>query len=264
MSIITSLLVDVGYVRAALASANEDEIESVAPARFVDPVRLLDDLEAEIFSKLAAHHLLRTAWYTGFAPPDEAVALQDRPATLIRTGRVVHGIQKGVDAAIISDINSLIRGGRVQSLVLVSGDSDFYDALNEARSAGMEIVVVVMDRSSRYLQEVSDHVLDLDSEKFRGHLEPRGEPSEHERAWQVVRDAVGEILSRPRLVAELAGMDDNRVPPIVDSALLHALSRRLVGRSVPFEMRRAARQELLGRATEAVAAARVATGSAGK
>ena len=71
--------------------------------------------------------------------------------------------QKGVDLRIGLDIARLALTGRVQAIVVVTGDSDFVPAFKFARREGVQVVLDPLGRGTkRELRVHADDVIDLD------------------------------------------------------------------------------------------------------
>ena len=70
--------------------------------------------------------------------------------------------QKGVDLRIGLDIARLALTGRVQAIVVVTGDSDFVPAFKFARREGVQVILDSLGRGTkRELRVHADGVLDL-------------------------------------------------------------------------------------------------------
>ena len=91
----------------------------------------------------------------------------------LRLGRLIYPeyanarpYEKGIDIKLATDM--LVHGtnGNYDAAVLVSGDTDFYDALQAVKNAGRHVEVGLFDpqSSSRVLRDVADRVVRIDRE----------------------------------------------------------------------------------------------------
>ena len=147
------------------------------------------DLDFTKFSSklVGGRRLVRTYYYiaevdAGSQP--EATAAQQRFLNRMRSveylelrlGRLVYGDwphspahEKGVDIKIATDM--LIHGSTriYDAAILVSGDTDFVDALQALKNLGRHVEVALFGpRRSRLLREVADRVIEIDEEFLAG------------------------------------------------------------------------------------------------
>ena len=167
-----ALYVDVGYLLAAAATrVTGTSLRNGVVVSYPDLVaRLIADAE-----KASGLPLLRLHWYdSGNRPagtPDstqEAIGML--PRVKLRLGRTSpQGEQKGVDLRIGLDLAAHGRNRSVDVIYLLSGDDDLSEAVEEAQSHGMQVVLMaVPDRAgkphavSRHLIRESDDLIVLD------------------------------------------------------------------------------------------------------
>ncbi|WP_435299972.1 NYN domain-containing protein [Timonella sp. A28] len=97
---------------------------------------------------------LRTYWYDASKDgllSDEHKKIAMFPGVKVRLGRVNYfGEQKGVDLRLALDLVGLARTGAASVAYLISGDDDLTEAVEEAQSLGMKVVLLgVSDDSTR-------------------------------------------------------------------------------------------------------------------
>ena len=108
---------------------------------------LLDSLELEADFAVRRGQLIQTGWKLGTAA---IRALRKNPGRSLTAGDFVPDIsQKGVDIRIGLDIASLALKRVADTLVLVTGDSDFVPAMKLARKEGMKVYLDAMGHSVR-------------------------------------------------------------------------------------------------------------------
>jgi uncharacterized LabA/DUF88 family protein len=136
------VLVDAGYLLAATGSivhgvANRRDLRFDAPA-LVCAVR--DEARARIEGEL-----LRVYWYDAArdrVPTVEHRAVASLPAVKVRLGNLNRqGQQKGVDALLRSDLETLASNRAITRAVLLAGDEDMLPAVEAAQSYGVEVHV---------------------------------------------------------------------------------------------------------------------------
>lgn len=107
---------------------------------------------------------LRTYWYDASRDgllTDEHKRIAMIPGVKVRLGRVnYYGEQKGVDLRLALDLVGLARTGAASVAYLISGDDDLTEAVEEAQSLGMRVVLLgIDDKSSRIgLASVADNL----------------------------------------------------------------------------------------------------------
>lgn len=162
--------VDAGYLIASAATRLTGS--SLRNGVIVDYRKLVHGLIVEA-EKLAQLAVLRVNWYDAAENglPDQ---VQDGigmlPKVKLRLGRFgFEGQQKGVDLRIGLDLVAHARNGAVDTMVLVSGDDDLTEAVEEVQMHGVQVVVLaVPDRDghpyaiSRHLRRAADDLEVLD------------------------------------------------------------------------------------------------------
>jgi uncharacterized LabA/DUF88 family protein len=168
-----TVLVDVGYL---YASSGELLLGSASRAEFkVDAEKLIHALMALAASRLG-DDLLRVYWFD--AARDRVPTIDQRVIAQIgqvklRLGNLnLRGQQKGVDAQIRSDLETLARHKAVTDAVLLAGDEDMLSAIEAAQSYGVRVHLWGVEppygtnQAERLLWE-SDTVLTLDADFVR-------------------------------------------------------------------------------------------------
>lgn len=107
---------------------------------------------------------LRTYWYDASKDgllTDEQKKIAMIPDVKVRLGRLnYYGEQKGVDLRLALDLVGLARTGAVSTAYLVSGDDDLTEAVEEAQSLGLKVVLLgVNDQTARLgYASLADHL----------------------------------------------------------------------------------------------------------
>jgi NYN domain len=135
-----AILVDVGYLYAAAG----DLLFGVSSRRSyrVDAERLIKALEGRAATCMRGE-LLRVYWYD--AARDRVPTIDQRvvaplPRVKLRLGNLnKHNQQKGVDAQIREDLETLARHGAVTDAILIAGDEDMVPAVEAAQTYGVRI-----------------------------------------------------------------------------------------------------------------------------
>lgn len=181
-----ALYVDAGYLLASAATRVTGS--SLRSGVTVDHRELIAGLidQAEQVSGLP---VLRVNWYdSGGRPgglPDveqEAIGLQ--PRVKVRLGRLSpSGDQKGVDVRLGLDLATQGRAQVVDVMFLVSGDDDLTEAVDEAQSHGVEVVVLGVPGAngkphgvSRHLQAAADGLVLVDTDLIDAAVQRRRRP----------------------------------------------------------------------------------------
>jgi uncharacterized LabA/DUF88 family protein len=156
----SALYVDAGYLIAAAATRLTGS--SFRRGVEVDYGRLLSELISLVEVRTGLP-LLRVYWYDaardGIANPvQEQIALL--PKVKLRLGRVgVEGEQKGVDLRIGLDMVGHSRNGAVDTMYLLSGDDDLTEAVEEAQTQGVQVIILAVPSRTGGLQGVSRHLM---------------------------------------------------------------------------------------------------------
>ncbi|WP_313021602.1 NYN domain-containing protein [Mobilicoccus sp.] len=157
-----AVYVDVGYLLAAAATRVAGS--SLRRGIQADYASLIEWLvaHAEADSGLP---LLRVNWYdAGGRPGGMPDASQDEigqiPGVKLRLGRLSYsGEQKGVDVRIGLDLAIQARQRIADVVYLVSGDDDLTEAVEDAQSHGVQVVILAVPRHDERPLAVSKHLL---------------------------------------------------------------------------------------------------------
>ncbi|WP_366521069.1 NYN domain-containing protein [Lapillicoccus sp.] len=157
-----AIYVDVGYLLASAATrVTGTSLRSAVVISYPDLVTRLI-AQAETLSGLPA---LRVHWYDAGTrgsggPSQEQNAIGMLPRVKLRLGRTSpNGEQKGVDLRIGLDLASHGRGRVVDVIYLVSGDDDLTEAVEEAQSHGVQVVVLAVPDANGRPYAVSSHLI---------------------------------------------------------------------------------------------------------
>lgn len=158
--------VDAGYLLAAAATRITGT--SLRKGIDTDYPNLLKALinEAETIAGLP---VLRVNWYDAAAngvPDQQQERIGLLPKVKLRLGRFgFDGQQKGVDLRIGLDMVAHARNGAIDTIVLVSGDDDLTEAVEEAQVHGVEVILLAVPNGegqphsvSRHLQRAADNL----------------------------------------------------------------------------------------------------------
>src|SRR3954451_10759693 len=135
-----AILVDVGYLYAAAG----DLLFGISSRRSyrVDAEGLIKALEDRAAASMRGE-LLRVYWFD--AARDRVPTIDQRviaplPRVKLRLGNLnKHNQQKGVDAQIREDLETLARHGAVTDAILIAGDEDMVPAVEAAQAYGVRI-----------------------------------------------------------------------------------------------------------------------------
>ncbi|MCL2463585.1 MAG: NYN domain-containing protein [Micrococcales bacterium] len=181
----SAVYVDAGYLVAAAATRVTGT--SLRGSVTIDFAALVAGLigQAEQVSGLPA---LRVNWYDAARdghpdPVQQAIGML--PHVKVRLGRTgLQGEQKGVDLRIGLDMVAHARNGAVDTIVLVSGDDDLTEAVEEVQMRGAQVVIFAVPSKtgapyglSRNLQRASDDVVLVDAEMLDAVVTPLGGPT---------------------------------------------------------------------------------------
>lgn len=163
--------VDAGYLLASAAThVTGTSLRSGITTDYPGLIKTLIT-EAE---RLASLPVLRVHWYDAAdngIPDAEQERIGLLPKVKLRLGRFgFDGQQKGVDLRIGLDMVAHARNNAVESIVLVSGDDDLTEAVEEAQVHGVEVIVLAVPNRegkphgvSRHLQRAADNLDLLDT-----------------------------------------------------------------------------------------------------
>jgi len=135
-----AVLVDVGYLYAAAGT-----ILLCAQSRRqyrVEAEKLIHALQRHAAEQLRGE-LLRVYWYDAArdrVPTIDQRVIAQLPMVKLRLGNLnQHGQQKGVDAQIRSDLETLARHRAITDAVLLAGDEDMLPALEASQAYGVRV-----------------------------------------------------------------------------------------------------------------------------
>lgn len=167
-----AVFIDVGYALhsvAELLTGSPDR--SRVQCSFGAFVR---DLVAEV-SQETALPLLRIYWYDASLsglPERDQVTVADLPGVQVRLGRLVRGEQKGVDSRIVRDLICLSMSRAIADAVLVAGDEDLCEGVQEAQGHGVRVTLLGVPgvNQSRLLLQQVDENRELSDEFWKRHF----------------------------------------------------------------------------------------------
>lgn len=136
-----AILVDVGYVYGATADALFGRQTRRSSYR-VDAAGLVGALRARAADRFAGGDLLRVYWYDAAADRVHTVEqriIAGQDGVKVRLGNLTAHGQKGVDALLRTDLESLAGNHAVTDVVLISGDEDMLGAVEAAQTYGVRV-----------------------------------------------------------------------------------------------------------------------------
>jgi uncharacterized LabA/DUF88 family protein len=155
-----SLYVDVGYLLGSVASQVTGT--SLRSGIHVDYEPLIAAL-IEQAEKIADLPLLRTHWYDAArdgVPNTQQQRIGALPKVKLRLGRFsMDGQQKGVDLRIGLDLVTHARNGAADVFILVSGDDDLTEAVEEAQGHGVQVYLLAVTNADDRPHGMSQHLL---------------------------------------------------------------------------------------------------------
>jgi len=155
-----SLYVDVGYLLSATAVRVTGT--SLRNGIRVDYEPLIDAIvqQAEALSELP---VLRVHWYDSArdgVPDTQQEFIGELPNVKLRLGRFgVDGQQKGVDLRIGLDLVTHARNGAADVFILVSGDDDLTEAVEEAQVHGVQVILLAIPNAEDKPHGISRHLV---------------------------------------------------------------------------------------------------------
>ncbi len=155
-----SLYVDVGYLLSAAAVRVTGT--SLRNGIQVDYESLIDALvqQSEALSELP---MLRVHWYDSArdgVPDGSQQFIGELPNVKLRLGRFgVDGQQKGVDLRIGLDLVMHARNAVADVFVLVSGDDDLTEAVEEAQVHGVQVILLAVPNGQDRPHGISRHLI---------------------------------------------------------------------------------------------------------
>ncbi len=157
-----AVYVDVGYLLASAATRVTGT--SLRSGVEVDHAELIEAIMAQAVES-SGLPVLRVNWYDsgggrGGTPDRVQEQIGLLPRVKLRLGRLSHaGEQKGVDLKIGLDLVTHARNNAVDVMFLVSGDDDLTEAVEEAQSHGIEVVLMAVQIVGGKPHAVSKHLL---------------------------------------------------------------------------------------------------------
>jgi uncharacterized LabA/DUF88 family protein len=170
----TAVFVDAGYVFASGARLLTKERVTRSHLH-LDHERVLA-LLAALTTELTALPLLRIYWYDGAsAGPNPAhVALAYRPNVKLRLGEMSEQKQEGVDSLLVGDLISLARNRAMADALVMSGDDDLRDGVEQAQAFGVRVHLLgiepARENQASALVQAADTVRELSKAEVRGFL----------------------------------------------------------------------------------------------
>lgn len=155
-----SLYVDVGYLLSSAAVRVTGT--SLRSGVHVDYAPLIDSLvrQAERMSGLS---VMRVHWYDSArdgVPDPQQQRIGELPRVKLRLGRFgMDGQQKGVDLRIGLDLVTHARHGAADVFVLVSGDDDLTEAVEEAQVHGVQVILLAVPNTEEKPHGISRHLI---------------------------------------------------------------------------------------------------------
>lgn len=177
---------------------------------------------------------LRLYWYdashTGQIDADQA-KVAELPGTKVRLGRLVRGVQKGVDSRIIADMMRLAWRKAVDHIFLISGDEDIVEAVEEAQAHGCRVTLIGIKgiAQSQMLIHAADELMTLDDEILTSCIVSNGSDfstaiaagEEFARTWLMSADTA--------IVQMLLSQSSMTIPSEIDAQLIKSADTVLGG-----------------------------------
>ncbi|MGB7981777.1 MAG: NYN domain-containing protein [Candidatus Nanopelagicales bacterium] len=155
-----SLYVDAGYLLASAATRVTGT--SLRNGIHVEYPKLVSAL-IEQAQQLSGLPVLRVHWYDSAkdgVPDTQQARIGELPRVKLRLGRFgVDGQQKGVDLRMGLDLVTHARNQASDVFLLVSGDDDLTEAVEEAQVHGVEVLILAVPNAAGRAHGVSRHLL---------------------------------------------------------------------------------------------------------
>ena len=214
-----SLFVDAGYLLASSASRLTGT--SLRSGIHVKYRKLIRGLIAEA-ERTTGLPLLRVHWYDSAKDgvPDRAQErLGEIPKVKLRLGRFGYdGQQKGVDLRLGLDMVTHARHQAAEVFLLVSGDDDLTEAVEEVQVHGVSVVILAVPGAngqphgvSRHLVRAADEVVTLSPTIIDDAVIPVETPEAVQGRDGEVRFGLFPVAAA--LAAKTEGLDGAQVPP---------------------------------------------------
>lgn len=162
----TAVFVDAGYVFASGSRALSGE--KLARSQLHLDHEAVLALLSGLVNELTSLPLLRIYWYDGasMGPNAAHVALAYRPNLKLRLGQVdAQGQQQGVDQLLVADLVTLAKNRALCDAVLVTGDDDLREGVEQAQALGVRVHLVgippARDNQAAALVQACDSVREL-------------------------------------------------------------------------------------------------------
>lgn len=154
-----TVYIDAGYLLASAAT----RLTGSSFRRGIEPTyALLIQGIIEQAEHIAERPVLRSYWYDAVqerSANDDHRVIEMIPRVKLRLGRIGNeGQQKGVDLKIGLDMVTHARNGAIDTLVLISGDDDLTEAVDQAQVNGVEVVVLAVPDADGRPHGVSRHL----------------------------------------------------------------------------------------------------------
>lgn len=206
-----AVYVDAGYLLAAAATRVTGT--SLRNGVAADYDSLISSLIRQS-EALAGLPVLRVNWYdaaTNAIPDREQEQIGLLAKVKLRLGRFgFDGQQKGVDLRIGLDMVAHARNGAVDTIVLVSGDDDLTEAVEDAQMHGVEVILLAVPNRegqphgvSRYLQRAADNLEVLDVGTLEAAVQ-RADSNETSQGASVNADPATRRIPTPAEIAKIA------------------------------------------------------------
>ena len=232
------IYVDAGYLLAAAATRVTGT--SLRNGIAVDYPSLLQGLISEA-EALAALPVLRVNWYDAAPngiPDQEQEGIGILPKVKLRLGRFgFDGQQKGVDLRIGLDMVAHARNGAVDTIVLVSGDDDLTEAVEEAQVHGVLVIVLAVPTVegrphgvSKHLHRAADNLEVMDVKTLESSIRrpaptvaatPSPTPATPAPGIRAPSPAVVAGITRPQSTGALAYSGTTGAPPEIAVEYAH-------------------------------------------
>ncbi|WP_377352445.1 NYN domain-containing protein [Plantactinospora siamensis] len=155
-----ALYVDVGYLLSSAAVRVTGT--SLRSGVHVDYPPLIDALVQQA-KKISELPVLRVHWYDSArdgVPDQPQQRIGEVPKVKLRLGRfAIDGQQKGVDLRIGLDLVTHARNGAADVFILLSGDDDLTEAVEEAQVHGVQVILLAVPSAEGKPHGISRHLI---------------------------------------------------------------------------------------------------------
>ena len=154
-----SVFIDAGYLLASAATRVTGT--SLRSGIHVEYGKLIDGIREQA-EKISGLPVLRVHWYDSArngVPDYQQQRIGELPRVKLRLGRFgIDGQQKGVDLRLGLDLVTHARNQAADVFLLVSGDDDLTEAVEEAQVHGVEVLVLAAPNADGGAHAVSRHL----------------------------------------------------------------------------------------------------------